>query len=51
MGGNIEQADTAIGVHPQTAARHYLDDKEAYQTEETMCRLAEVLAPKFKSKP
>lgn len=47
LGGRIDAAAAAIGVHPQTARRHYLDDAEAYQTEETMRKLAEVLTPKF----
>jgi integrase len=47
MGGNIEKAAAAIGVHPQTAARHYLDEKEAFETEQTMRAVADLLKPRF----
>lgn len=44
--GSVDAAATAIGVHPQTARTHYLDAQRAFDTDETMKRVAEALRPK-----
>jgi integrase len=44
--GSVDAAATAIGVHAVTAKTHYLDAQRAFETHETMKKVANVLRPK-----
>lgn len=44
--GSVDAAASALGLHPQTARAHYLDAQQAFETEETMRKVADALRPK-----
>jgi hypothetical protein len=44
--GSIDRTAQAIGVHPDTARRHYLDTKQAFDFAELFKKMATVLVPK-----
>ncbi|MFL5330912.1 MAG: hypothetical protein ACJ8C4_18610 [Gemmataceae bacterium] len=44
--GSLDETAHAIGVTPETARRHYLDAERAFQSDETMRKMAGILRPK-----
>ncbi|HEV3385675.1 MAG TPA: site-specific integrase [Gemmata sp.] len=46
--GSVDAAAAAMGVKPETARRHYLDSQKAFQTEDLLKRMANVLLPEGK---
>jgi len=44
--GSIDQTAEAIGIHPDTARRHYLDAQQAFHSDELFKKMAGVLVPK-----
>ncbi len=44
--GSIDKTAEAIGIHPDTARRHYLDSKKAFDSDELFKKMAGVLVPK-----
>lgn len=44
--GSMDRTAEAIGIHPDTARRHYLDSKQAFDSDELFKKLAGVLVPK-----
>jgi site-specific recombinase XerD len=46
--GSVDATAAAMGVKPETARRHYLDSQKAFQTEELLKKMANVLLPKDK---
>jgi integrase len=43
--GSVDAAAQALGIHPDTARKHYLDAKKAYDTATLRTKMARVLAP------
>lgn len=46
---NVDQTAAAIGVSAQTARKHYLDAKRAFDGSELLKQMAGVLRPKGKA--
>lgn len=46
---NVDQTAAAIGVSAQTARKHYLDAKRAFDGQELLKKMADVLRPKDKT--
>ena len=46
LGGNVDAAANAIGVHPQTAKTHYLDHKMAFDADADLRKVMDALRPK-----
>ena len=44
--GSIDKTAEAIGIHPDTARRHYLDAEKAFASDELFKKLAGILVPK-----
>ncbi|MBY0457295.1 MAG: site-specific integrase, partial [Gemmataceae bacterium] len=44
--GSIDKTAEAIGIHPDTARRHYLDAQKAFASDELFKKMASVLVPK-----
>jgi predicted ArsR family transcriptional regulator len=44
--GSVDQTAEALGVHPETARKHYRDARQAFNSEELFKRMAGVLVPK-----
>lgn len=44
--GSVDAAAAARRIHPDTARRHYLDAKKAFNTDDILKKMASVLAPK-----
>jgi integrase len=42
---SVDAAAEALGIHPTTARRHYIDSKAAYDSTELLKRMAAVLVP------
>jgi len=45
--GSIDRTAEAIGIHPDTARRHYLDSKQAFDSDDLFKKLAGVLVWRF----
>jgi predicted ArsR family transcriptional regulator len=43
---SVDATAEALGVHPETARKHYLDAQQAYNSSELFKRMAGVLVPK-----
>jgi hypothetical protein len=44
--GSVDKTAQALGVHPETARKHYLDAQQAFDSAELFKKLAGVLVPK-----
>ena len=44
--GSVDKTSQALGVHPETARKHYLDAQQAFDSAELFKQLANVLVPK-----
>ena len=45
-GGSVDKTAEALGIHPDTARKHYLDAKKAFDTDALMKKMAAILVPK-----
>ena len=43
---SVDATAEALGIHPETARKHYLDAKQAYNSAELFKKLASILVPK-----